>query len=79
LNLRPFARAAFRTLHFATNLPPCVAAKTRESVHNGDQTQTRWEIPMPDWFVFAVPLVIYFAIYPGELRSTRDWLTGLFQ
>jgi hypothetical protein len=34
---------------------------------------------MPDWFVFAVPLVIYFAIYPEELRSTRDWLTGLFE
>jgi hypothetical protein len=40
--------------------------------------QTRWEIPMPDWFVFAVPLVVYFALNPGELRSTREWLTGLF-
>lgn len=33
---------------------------------------------MPDWFGVVVPLALYFAIFPGEFRSTGKWLAGLF-
>jgi hypothetical protein len=31
---------------------------------------------MPDWLSVIVPLAIYFAIFPGEFRSTGKWLAA---
>jgi hypothetical protein len=55
-----------------------IAARFPGISYDGRQIRTAWEPVIPDWFGVVVPLAIYFAIFPGEFRSTGKWHTGLF-